>query len=63
MAARSDEEGNPMTLNGWSKVFYALARGSRDVQAIRRGPRAVGKRLVRKAAGRTYGRMIRRWIP
>jgi hypothetical protein len=48
-----------MTLSGF---LYALARGSRDVNAIRRGPKAVGKRLIRKGIGRAYARTgIPRW--
>jgi len=31
-----------------SSLLYKLARGSRDVNAIKRGPKAIVKRQVRK---------------
>jgi hypothetical protein len=37
---------------------YALARFLGDVNAIRRGPRAMGRRVLRRAAGRATGRML-----
>ena len=44
-----------------SKLFK-LARLSADARAVSRGPEAVGKRLVRKAVGRAWGRTgIPRW--
>jgi hypothetical protein len=44
-----------------SRLFRA-ARLSADLRAISRGPDAIGKRIVRKAVGRTWGRTgIPRW--
>ena len=44
-----------------SSLFRA-ARLSADLRAISRGPDAIGKRIVRKAVGRTYARTgIPRW--
>ncbi|MDI7250447.1 MAG: hypothetical protein QME93_10335 [Bacillota bacterium] len=40
--------------------LYALARLLGDVQAVSRGPRAVGKRVARRAAGRATSRILRR---
>jgi hypothetical protein len=45
-------------MNGLRSFLYALARLLGDVQAVRRGPRAIGKRLARKALGRAAGRAI-----
>jgi hypothetical protein len=48
-----------MSLTAW---LYRAARLSADVNAIRRGPKAIGKRLVRKAVGRAWGRSgVPRW--
>jgi hypothetical protein len=41
-----------MSLTTW---LYRAARLSADINAVRRGPRAVGKRLLRKAVGRAWG--------
>lgn len=49
-----------MTLNGISRLLFRSARLSRDLNAVRRGPRAVGKRLARKAAGRAFGKVMGR---
>jgi hypothetical protein len=38
--------------------LYWLARVLGDVQAVRRGPEAVGKRLMRRAAGKMMGRLL-----
>jgi hypothetical protein len=43
-------------------LLYGLAKLLGDVQAVRRGPEAVGKRLVRRAAGKVTGRMLGRWF-
>jgi hypothetical protein len=44
-------------LRGW---LYWLARLLGDVQAVRKGPRAVGTRLLRRSAGRMSGRLLGR---
>jgi hypothetical protein len=33
-----------------TRMLYALARALNDANAVRRGPRAAGKRIARKAA-------------
>ena len=33
-----------------------------DVSAVQRGPEAMGKRLMRRAAGKVTGRMLWRWF-
>jgi hypothetical protein len=44
-----------------SNLFRA-ARLSADLRAVSRGPKAVAKRVVRKAVGRAWGRTgIPRW--
>lgn len=40
--------------------LYMLARIMGDVRAVRRGPRAIGTRIVRRALFRTLGREINR---
>ena len=48
-----------MSLTSW---LYRAARLSADVRAVRRGPQAVGERLIRKAVGRAWGRSgVPRW--
>jgi hypothetical protein len=49
-------------LNDISRVLYRMARTSRDINAVSRGPRAVGKRLIRKGAGRKVGGFLNRWL-
>lgn len=44
-----------------TSTLFRAARLSADVRAIRRGPKATGKRLVRKAVGRTLGPWLYRW--
>jgi hypothetical protein len=41
-------------------MLYALARLLGDIQAIRRGPNAVAKRVARRASGKVTGRMLGR---
>lgn len=48
-----------MTLRSF---LYAFVRLLGDVNAIQRGPKAIGKRAVRKAAGRAYGRASSKWL-
>lgn len=47
-----------MTLNGFRSLLYALSRFLGDINAVRRG--TIGKRLLRRAAGRATGRLLRR---
>lgn len=49
-----------MTFNQFRRFLYGLARVMGDINAISRGPRAMGTRLIRKAAGRAFGRIIGR---
>lgn len=39
-------------------LLYTMARRLGDVNAVRRGPTAIVKRVVRKVAGRIAGRTI-----
>ena len=42
--------------------LFRLARLSADARAVSKGPKAVGKRIVRKAVGRSLARTgIFRW--
>jgi hypothetical protein len=41
-------------------ALYRLLRLSNDARAIRRGPRAVGRRVTRRAYGKATGRLARR---
>jgi hypothetical protein len=50
-------------LNHLSRILFRSARLSRDVNAVARGPKAMAKRVGRKAMGRTYGRLARRVLP
>lgn len=44
--------GGTVNINKISRGLYTAARISRDVNAITRGPGAIGRRVVRKASGR-----------
>lgn len=44
--------GPAVNINKISRALYTAARVSRDVNAVTRGPGAIGRRVVRKAAGR-----------
>lgn len=53
----------PRKKNGISQtrsLLYGLARFLGDVQVISKGPRAVAKRVARRAAGRTTARALRK---
>jgi hypothetical protein len=50
------EEGREAT--GLRFVLYAVARGMEDAKAIRRGPRAIGKRIELRIPGRAFSRLI-----
>ena len=47
-----------MTIGKLRTMLYTLARLLGDYQAVRRGPDAIGKRLMRRAAGKMTGRML-----
>lgn len=56
-----------MNINAIRKVLYALARLLGDVNAVQQSvkqssPKPVVKRVLHKAAGRTYGRSAAKWI-
>jgi hypothetical protein len=48
-----------MPRRGLRGFLYTLARLLGDIQAVQRGPKAVVKRLERRAAGRATGRLLR----
>lgn len=41
-------------------LIYRLLSWSNDLNAIRRGPKAIGKRIVRKAGWRKFASIMRR---
>jgi hypothetical protein len=43
-------------------LLYTLAKLLGDVQAVRRGPEAMVKRLARRQAGKITGRWLGRWF-
>lgn len=46
----------------FTSMLFRAARLSADARAVRRGPKAVGKRIVRKGVGRAWARTgIPRW--
>lgn len=45
-----------------SRFLYRLARVSRDINAVSRGPRAFGKRAARKLLGRAAGKLINKLV-
>jgi hypothetical protein len=47
-----------MTIGKLRSLLYWLACVLGDVQAVRRGPTAMGKRLMRRQAGRLTARML-----
>jgi hypothetical protein len=44
-------------------ALYRLARLLGDLNALHRGPRAVAKRIVRRALGRAAGKAINEVVP
>lgn len=46
-----------MSGRGW---LYRIGRGWGDVDAVRKG--RVGRRIVRRAAGKATGRLFGRWL-
>jgi len=51
-----------MSIGKLCSWLYWLARALGDYQAVRRGPEAIGKRLMRRAAGRVTGRLLGKWF-
>jgi hypothetical protein len=49
-----------MSLGKVRSWLYWAASMLGDVQAVRKGPRAVGKRMMRRAAGCMTGRLLGR---
>lgn len=49
-----------MTLNSFRRGLYRAARLTGDVNAVKRGPTSVVKRVARKAVGRKYGSLMGR---
>jgi hypothetical protein len=45
---------------GLKSLAYKILRISNDLNAIQRGPKAIGKRLVRKAGWRKFASIMRR---
>jgi hypothetical protein len=52
-----------MTLSTLRRGLYRLAAAIGDYHALRKGPTALLKRLVRKRVWRATGRLHRRWLP
>lgn len=48
-----------MNINKISRFLYSAARVSRDLNAISRGPKAIGKRIGRKFIGRMIARLLK----
>jgi hypothetical protein len=44
----------------FKSLIYRLLSISNDLTAIRKGPKAIGRRIGRKAVGRLAGRMMRK---
>jgi hypothetical protein len=42
------------------RALYRVLRAAGDVQAVQRGPRAVGRRLGRRQAHRVVNRLLRK---
>lgn len=49
-----------MSINKTRGFLYALAKFLGDVQAVRKGPKAMGKRFGRRIVGKVTGRFIGR---
>jgi hypothetical protein len=49
-----------VTLGKYRTWLYRLARILGDINAVRRGPKATGKRIARRAAGKITGRALGR---
>lgn len=49
-------------MNGLRSFLYALAALIGDYNAVRRGPSAIQRRIVRRVAGRAVGSLFRRYL-
>lgn len=49
-------------MNGLRSFLYAIAALLGDAQAIRRGPKAIQRRIVRRVAGRAVGQLFGRYL-
>lgn len=47
-----------ITVGKTRSVLYAAARILGDVQAVKKGPQAVAKRIVRKQAFKLFGKLF-----
>jgi hypothetical protein len=48
-----------VTINSVRRVLYVVARILGDINAVRRGPKAMVKRFVRKAVLKEVGKVLR----
>jgi hypothetical protein len=51
-----------MRISALRSLLYELAKLLGDVQAVRRGPEAMVKRVMRRQAGRMTARVLGRWF-
>jgi hypothetical protein len=47
-----------MSIGGIRSLLYLPGRILGDIQAVRKGPDAVARRIARRAAGKVTGRML-----
>lgn len=47
-----------LTIGKVRSALYGTARLLGDISAVKHGPRAVGRRVLRRLAGRTTGRFL-----
>jgi hypothetical protein len=60
MLTRRRRRRRIITIGKVRSLLYFVARILGDISAIRRGPRAIGKRIGRRIVGRITGRAIGR---
>jgi hypothetical protein len=51
-----------MSVNKIRSALYKAASLLGDIQAVRKGPKAIAKRIVRKAAGRGFGSFMNKFF-
>jgi hypothetical protein len=51
-----------MTIGLLQSWLYWWAKILGDISAVSKGPRAIEKRLMRRAAGKVTGRILGRWF-
>jgi hypothetical protein len=49
-------------ISAFRTVLYTLTRILSDLSAVRKGPHAIGKRLLRRQAGRMTARVLGKWF-